>query len=343
MAEPRVVIVTGASSGIGRSTARRLAQRGDRLVLAARGVERLEAVAAECLALGAASVVARSLDVADRPSVEDLVTGTVVDLGRVDGVVHSAGIAAYGHFADVDPAVFERVLAVNLLGTANVARAALRQFRTQGGGALVLVGSLLGKIATPYMSPYLTSKWGVHGLARAIQIEARQYPGVGVSLVSPGGVDTPIYRWASTALGRHGQPPPPVDQPEQVARAIVAALERPRRESSVGLANGVSVWGFRLLPGVFDRLVTPLMSRFGLDPEAAPDGPGNAFDALPGSTETAYGEGDGPGARLVRRALNAIAALPPRSARERSGGVAAAETGYWSRDGESTPSLEENA
>lgn len=281
MPRPRVVIITGASSGIGQATAHALAKRGDCLVLVARESDRLRATADDCASLGASSVIARAVDVSDRAGVEDVFARTIGDLGRVDGVVSSAGVAGYGRFTDIDPAVFDRVMTVNLMGTANVARAALRHFVDQGDGALVLVGSLLGKIATPYMSPYLASKWAVHGLARALQLEAREHPRVGITLVSPGGVDTPIYQWAATALGRQGKPPPPVDQPEKVARAIVAALDRPRREASVGLANGITLLGFRVLPGVFDRLVTPLMSRFGLDPEPGPDGPGNVFSTQP--------------------------------------------------------------
>ncbi len=323
MARPRVIIVTGASSGIGRATARALARQGERLVLVARGLDRLEATAAECRQLGADAVDAWPADVADRSAVDEIFARAVAAHGRVDGVVNSAGVAAYGRFVDIEPDVLERVMAVNFLGTANVARAALRQFADQDGGSVVLVGSLLGKIATPYMSPYLASKWAVQGLVRAIQIEARQYPGVGVSMVSPGGVDTPIYRWAATALGRQGQPPPPVDPPEKVARAIVAALDRPRRERSVGLANGATVLGFRLLPAVFDQMVTPLMSRFGLDPQRTPDGTGNVFASIPGSTETAYGDHDPAPERLIRRGLNSVAALAalPREASSQPGRV----------------------
>jgi short-subunit dehydrogenase len=311
MASPRVVIITGASSGIGRASALQLAERGDHLMLAARGQGRLAAVAAECVALGAPDVLTQQVDVSDRAQVAELFARTVRELGRVDGVVHSAGVAAYGRFADVDPEVLERVMAVNFFGTANVARAALHRFAEQEeSGSLVLLGSLLGKIATPYMSPYLASKWAVHGLVRTIQLESRSKPGIGVSLVSPGGVDTPIYRWAATAMGRQGQPPPPVDQPEQVATAIVAALERPRREVSVGVTNAFTVLGFRALPGLFDRLVTPLMDRFGLDPKSASNNPGNVFASASGSTETAYGERDRPHLQLIRQGLNAAARVP---------------------------------
>jgi hypothetical protein len=196
-----------------------------------------------------------------------------------------------------------------LKGTANVARSALAVFARQGRrGRLVVVGSLLGKIATPYMSSYVAPKWGVHGLVRALQIEARATPGITVSLVSPGGVDTPVYRQAGTYLGRHGRPPPPVDSPEHVASVIVRAIDRPRRDRSVGLANPVAVLGFRALPGLYDRLVTPLMELVGLSRDHAPVSPGNVFSPQP-QAEAVHGRWGGHGARgrdSRRRAQTAV-------------------------------------
>lgn len=276
------VLVTGASSGIGRATALRLAARGDNLVLLARSRPALEEVAAECAQHGVRTLVAPG-NVARAREVDAAFASAVDEFGTVDAVVHSAAVLAYGRFEDVPVEVFDESVKVTLLGTANVARAALHHFGERGAsGRLVVVGSLLGKIATPFMSSYVTAKWGVHGLVRTLQIEARQTPGISISLLSPGGVNTPVYRQAGTYLGRHGRPPPPVDPPEKVAAAVESALRRPRRERSVGLANPLVILGFRALPGVFDRIVTPLMRIGGLEREAAPDGPGNVFDPTPG-------------------------------------------------------------
>lgn len=311
--QARVMVVGGASGGIGRCTALLLAERGDHLVLTARGADRLEVVAAECTAAGAASVWVHPADVTDRYAVDAMLAAVAARFGRIDGVVHTAGVAAYGRFVDVPPEIFERVIAVNLLGTANVGRASLRQLAAQdGGGTVVFVGSLLGKIVTPFMSPYVTSKWAVHGLVRILQIEARTMPGIDVSLVSPGGVDTPIYRWSATVLGRGGQPPPPVDPPAKVARAIVACLDKPRREKSVGVANPTAVFGFRAFPGLFDALVTPLMKTFGLEPDRAPETRGNLFESQP-EPEPSYGDRNAAPIRLTRALVNKGAALVSRS------------------------------
>ena len=214
-------------------------------------------------------------DVRDPDAVKVLFGEAVERFGHVDAVVHSAGVLAYGRFEDVPADVFEQVISTNLLGTAHVARAALELFRQQEQGNLVVLGSVLGKIATSMMSNYQTSKWGVHGLVRALQIEARETPGVHVTLVSPGGVDTPIYTQAGNYAGWEGRPPPPVYEPETVARAVVHGLDHPQREISVGFANPLMVMGFRTLPWAYDVLVTPLMRAMAMSSRPVPPGPGN--------------------------------------------------------------------
>ena len=277
LAAAPVVVVTGASSGIGRATSILLSEQGMRVVLASRSREALEDAQRESVD-GTTLVV--PTDVSSSADVDALFAAAVAAYGRVDAVVHSAAVLAYGRFEDVPDEVFDRAIEVPLSGTARVARAALRQFAAQGGGRLVVVGSLLGKISTPYMSSYVTAKWGVHGLVRCLQIEARETPGVEVSLVSPGGVNTPVYLQAGTYVGRHGRPPPPVVSPERVAQVIAERLERPARDTNVGPANAVTVAGFRLLPFVFDRIVSPLMRAGGLGVPAGPSA-GNVLRPRP--------------------------------------------------------------
>lgn len=277
----RTVLVTGASSGIGRAVAHELSTRGDRLVLVSRSREALEAVQDECDARGASEVVVEPADVADAEAMQAIVVRTVARTGLLDGVVHAAAVLAYGRFTDVPADVFDRIVRTNVTGTANVARSAVELFEQQGAGSLVVVGSVLGKMASPTMSPYCTSKWAVHGLVRTLQIEARRTPGVSVSLVSPGGVNTPIYDQAGSYTGHSGHPPPPVTSPERVARRIVAALDHPTREAGVGPANPLMVFGSRFLPGVFDRLVGPLMGVLGQSRGRVEPGPGNVVEPRP--------------------------------------------------------------
>jgi short-subunit dehydrogenase len=276
----RTVLVTGASSGIGRATALQLAEEGADLVLLARSGESLDEVRQECEARGGQALVTVA-DVGDPESLAAAFDAARKRFGPLDGVVHSAAALAYGRFEDVPAQVFDAAIHTTLTGTANVARVALQEFSATGHGSLVVVGSLLGKISTPYMSSYVAAKWGVHGLVRTLQIEARRTPGIDISLVWPGGVNTPVYLQAGTYLQRHGRPPPPVDSPAKVARAVVGALHRPRRELSVGSANHLSVLGFRMVPGVFDRIVTPLMELGGLSRGEVENTPGNVLSPLP--------------------------------------------------------------
>ncbi len=276
----RTVLITGASSGIGRATALQLAREGTNVVLLSRSGPVLEEVRAECEALGSRALVTVA-DVRSATSVDAAFEAARHHFGTIDGVVHSAAVLAYGRFEDIPEEVFDACMDTTLVGTARVARAALRSFSRSGSGSLVVLGSLLGKIGTPYMSSYVAAKWGVHGLVRTLQIEARATPGIQISLVSPGGVNTPVYRQAGTFLQRHGRPPPPVDPPEKVARAVVRALDRPVRERSVGLANHLTTAGFRLTPQVFDLLVTPLMRAGGLSRAEVENSPGNVLAPRP--------------------------------------------------------------
>ncbi|TWD82465.1 short-subunit dehydrogenase [Kribbella amoyensis] len=271
------VVITGASSGIGRATALAFARRGDQVVLAGRSRTSLDHVARECRDLGAPATVAPT-DVSDPRQVDSLLDFATTGSGKVDLVVHCAAVVAYGRFDEVPADVYERVLRVDVDGTVQVARAALRRFEDQGSGQLVLFGSVLGKIAPPFMSAYVTSKWAVHGLARALQTEYRDRPAIHVSLVVPGAVDTPVYEHAGNYAGRAAQPPPPVASADKVAAAVVRLADRPRREVNIGLANTVMELGFRFLPAVYDALVTPMMKRLGLTRTPVGPTPGNVFE-----------------------------------------------------------------
>ena len=279
-----VVLITGASSGIGRATAEAYAALGARLVLTSRSEQALDVVRHRCAALGAEVVVAVA-DVSDRTQVQAAVDAAVVAYGRLDVCVSSAAVMSYGTHAETPADVFDRVVTVNLLGAANVARAALTVFRRQQSGTLVVVGSVLGRVAVPLAGSYVTSKWGLRGLTRVLRQENRDLPGVHVTSVAPGAVRTPIYRQAASYLGRAGHPPPPATSPERVARQIVLAVRKPSRERDADALGGLLNVGittvFTLAPGVFDLLVGPMMRTLGIAREPQPRTDGNVFEAVP--------------------------------------------------------------
>lgn len=272
-----VVLVIGASSGIGRATALLLAAKGARLVLSSRSRATLDPVAQLCREQGAeVSVV--EVDVLDRTGVETLVASAVARHGRLDVCVHSAAVVGYGRFDDVPAEVFDRVVQTGVLGTANVARSVLGVFRRQRSGTFIVVGSILGRIVTPYISPYITGKAAVHALTRILAIENRDLPDVNICLLMPGSVDTPVYRRAANFTGRIAKPPPPVISPEKVARAVLRLIVHPRPRVDVGPVNKLMAFGFTALPAVYDLLVTPMMNRLSLGKRLTPH-EGNVFEA----------------------------------------------------------------
>ena len=283
---PQRVLITGASSGIGRATAVELAGRGARLVLVARGRESLEDAAAEARTAGAGAVLVRTADVTDPDAVQSAVDDAVAEFGGLDVVVHAAQVMAYGRIEDVPREVYEQVVDVSLHGTANVARSVLALFRKQGGGHLVVVNSLLGNIATPLLGSFVPAKWGQLGLIRVLQQETRDEPGISVSAVQPGGVDTPIYFQAGSWTGSTGRPPPPVYSPQRVARAVLSTVDKPRRIVQSGLFNPLITAAFRIVPGAFDVLVGPLLQRMAIANDDVPPTEGNVFESKPSGNAT---------------------------------------------------------
>jgi NAD(P)-dependent dehydrogenase (short-subunit alcohol dehydrogenase family) len=282
----QVVLVTGASSGIGRASAIEFAKRGAALVLASRSATTLADAASDCRAAGATAVECVVTDVLDPDAVQAAVDRATGTFGGLDVVVHAATVMAYGRIEDLDPAVFERVVDTAVLGTFHVFQAALPVLRDQQQGSVIVVSSLLASITAPTMGAYVTAKWGQLGLIRTMQQELRNLPNVHVSAVAPGGTTTPIYEQAATVLGNAGHPPPPVYTPERVARAVVDRVANPRRLKQSGFTNPLIIAGFRLLPPVFDALVAPLLQTFGMGRDPVPPTTGNVFAPVPEKEST---------------------------------------------------------
>lgn len=266
-----VVVVTGASSGIGRATALLAARRRHHVVLASRSLEALEEVAAACDGAGASSTLVQPTDVGDDESVAELVARTVREYGHVDAVLHCAGIVTYGRTEETTPDDFASVVSTNLLGTAAVARHVVPVLRRQGYGDLVIVGSLLGHLAVPEMTPYVVSKWGVRALARQLKIENGDLRHVHISYVAPGSVDTPIYERALDAAGMVNTPPPPAISPERVARVVLRQIGSRRTETQTALLNYALIGAFRGAPQVWDALIGPVFHLVSRRPEPAPE------------------------------------------------------------------------
>lgn len=226
----RRVLITGGSSGIGLACAHELTSRGARVVLLARGEEGLERAAASMIPVPA-TVAA---DVSDVDALRAAVDRAAELLGGLDAVVANAAAAAVGPFAQMTADDIHGTLNSALLGTVNTAHVALPHLE-RTAGRLIVVGSIAGRIPTPWLAAYTAAKHGVRGLVRTLAVELRaQGSPVGVGLVAPGPVDTPFWRRARSVDGRV---PPRIHgsyRPEDVAAEVVRAFGRPRTERSVG-------------------------------------------------------------------------------------------------------------
>lgn len=237
---PRVVVLTGASSGIGLATARELAARGHSLVLAARRADQLNALAHELDPSGS-RVIAVPTDVTDDASRRALIDAATEHFGRIDVLINNAGVTVERGWWWDDPDPL-RVLRVNLESPIELVRLALPEMRSRGSGHIINIGSVAGRAATNGM--YSASKFGIRGFSHGLRRELLG-SGVSVSLVSPGFVKSEM-----TANARL-----PMPGPEVVARAVAGVLDRPRREVTVpGIYRAVALLD-SLLPGLADRIV----------------------------------------------------------------------------------------
>lgn len=281
MPDSKVVVVTGASSGIGRETALRYAGQRARLALAARSEDALLEVASECRSAGATDVVVHVTDISDAAQVQALFETAIARFGHVDIAVQCAAITAFGRFEDIPAAVFDRIVTTNLIGSANVARSALDHFHGRGTGHLVLIGSLLSVTAAPYQTAYVATKFALRGLIRALRQENRHLPGIRVHGVYPGPVDTPVYGTAGNYFGRSPRVPPTAVTSGTVVTAIVRATGRHHSsERQVGWFNRPAIVVYTLLPAVYDALIGPFLRKVAFTDASTEPTDGNAFDAL---------------------------------------------------------------
>jgi short-subunit dehydrogenase len=248
----QVVVITGASSGIGRETAVMLGERGASVVLAARNETALQEVAKEIARLGGAAEAVVT-DVAEWSQVERLAQVAIDRFGRIDTWVNNAAVSTYATVEQMSVDEIERVLQVNLLGQIYGMKAVLPQLTRQGQGTIINVASALAERSVPLQAAYCASKHGVKGFTEALRLElARDHPGITVTLIEPSSINTPLFTHARSKLGVKPQPIPPIYEPRVVAETILFAAEHPRRTIVAGGSGKLLTVAQQLSPALVD-------------------------------------------------------------------------------------------
>lgn len=229
----KIVVITGASSGVGRATALEFARQGATVVLGARREDALKEVAAECEALGGKAKVVVT-DVTDPKAVHGLAAAAMELGGRIDVWINNAGVLAAGEFTQTPIDAHDQVIRTNLMGYLHGAHAVLPHFKRQGYGVLINNISVGGWFPVPYGVGYSASKFGLRGFSEALKGELRRYPDIHVCDLYPAFLDTPGIQHAGNYTSGALKPAPPVYDPRKVARRMVAVARNPRSVSLVG-------------------------------------------------------------------------------------------------------------
>ena len=272
----QVVVIVGASTGIGRATALEFAAKGARVVCAARGTLALETLAQQIHRNGGDALPVPT-DVADVAAVRALAHVAEQHYGRIDTWVNTAAVGVWGRVEDITAEEFDRVMRVNFLGHVHGVHAALPALR-RSAGTIIGISSAEGVRAVPLQGPYIASKFALRGFYDCLRMElAQDGSPVTVTTILPASTDTPFFEHARSKLGVMVKPPPPVYAPSVVAANIVYAATNPRREIPVGGSAVVFLLGQRLSPALFDALLS--VRRVGVGSQRT-DRPDNGLDNL---------------------------------------------------------------
>ncbi len=277
----QVVVLFGASSGIGRETAMQFAERGATVVAVGRRQEALDTLTQDIRMRGGTCIPAIA-EVTDFNQVKQVAEDTAGRFGRIDTWVQLAAVSLYAPFQEHEPEEFRRIIDVNLVGGAYGAMAAIPHLKRSGGGALIMISSVEAVQPIPYHAAYSAAKHGLRAMTEVIrmELEAEDAP-VSVTNIMPASIDTPFFDVAKTKLGVKPRAVPPVYEPEVVARAILFAAEHPSRDLAAGGAGKSFMMLKRISPVAADKMMA--WAGFHLQKtseEKGPDAPNNLFAPL---------------------------------------------------------------
>jgi Short-chain dehydrogenases of various substrate specificities len=273
-----VVVVTGASSGIGKATALELGRRGASVVLIARRKKCLDDLALKIKKIGGNGLSIQA-DVTDAATLHTIAEGIYQRFGRIDAWINNAAVLAAGKFEEIPPKVFHRVFEVNFFGYVNGVRAVLPYLKKQGAGTIINVSSVVGVIGQPYTLPYTSSKFAINGFSEALRGELRN-TNIKLCTVLPSSIDTPIFHQAANFFGYKLQPLKPTYRAQKVANKIVGLLEKPKAQSCVGSIGSILIKAHKLAPNLIERIFAAQVERLHFKDEPAALTEGNVFKPL---------------------------------------------------------------
>ena len=284
---PRVVVITGASAGVGRATAQAFAREGAHIGLIARGEERLEATRREVEERGGKALVI-SVYVADASAIESAAATIEQQLGPIDVWVNNAMTSVFSPVKEMTADEFKRVTEVTYLGFVNGTLAALKRMLPRDRGIIIQVGSALAYRGIPLQAAYCAAKHAIQGFCDSLRCELiHDKSRVQLCMIQMPALNTPQFNWVKSRLRRKAQPVPPIYQPEIAADAIVHASYHPRREMYVGLPSIAAIVANKFFPGMLDHY----LARTGFNSQQTqeledPNRPNNLWEPPPGDYGT---------------------------------------------------------
>lgn len=286
----KVVVVTGASGGVGRATARLLGRRGAAVAVLARGETGVRAAAQDVIDAGGRALPI-TVDVADYPALDAAASQVEQTLGPIDVWINVAFTTLFAPFTDIDPEEFERATRVTYLGYVWGTRVALERMRPRDRGVIVQAGSAIAYRGIPLQTVYSGAKHAIQGFTEALRCELlHEGSGIKITMVQLPALNTPQFDWVTSRLPQHPRPVAPIYQPEIAANALVYAAEHPgRREYWVGASTLFTMLGDKFAPGLLDRYLARTGYRAQQSSELSPDDTANLWQPADGADGRDYG------------------------------------------------------
>jgi short-subunit dehydrogenase len=280
---PEVIVVTGASAGVGRAVVRRFAQEEAHIGLIARGIDGLEGTRRDVETLGGRALICQA-DVADAEAIESAAQRVEDEFGAIDVWVNNATTSVFSPVKEMKSDEYKRVTEVTYLGVVYGTQAALKRMLPRNRGTIVQVGSALAYRAIPLQSAYCAAKHAIQGFTESLRSELiHDNSRVHVTMVHLPAVNTPQFGWNKSRLPNHPQPAPPIYQPEIMAEAIYFAAHHRRREITIGMPAVVAIYGNKVAPGLGDWY----LGEYGYESQMTnkavdPNRPNNLYEPVAG-------------------------------------------------------------